>query len=196
MHLNRPIVGIAPTPTGQGYWLVAADGGVFAFGDAPFYGSMGGQHLNQATAGIAPSPNGQGYWLVASDGGVFGFGNASFHGSMAGVMLHAPIIGITATHSGNGYWLDGSDGGVFTFGDATFSGAVAGAPGAVIGALMPTPDQRGYWLAASSSDGSPARFGWAFGDTLGCWGETNSISPTHYVSAAAEGGQQANACAA
>ncbi len=27
-------VGITSTPTGNGYWLVAADGGVFAFGDA------------------------------------------------------------------------------------------------------------------------------------------------------------------
>ena len=41
-HLNEPIVGIAPTPDGGGYWLVASDGGVFSFGDAHFYGSMGG----------------------------------------------------------------------------------------------------------------------------------------------------------
>ena len=26
MHLNQPIVGIARTPTGKGYWLVACDG--------------------------------------------------------------------------------------------------------------------------------------------------------------------------
>ena len=40
--LNKPMVGIASTPDGKGYWLVAADGGVFSFGDAGFYGSMGG----------------------------------------------------------------------------------------------------------------------------------------------------------
>jgi len=28
-------------PTGKGYWLVAADGGIFSFGDARFYGSLG-----------------------------------------------------------------------------------------------------------------------------------------------------------
>ena len=39
--LNAPIVGIAATPDGGGYWLVAADGGVFSFGDAHFYGSTG-----------------------------------------------------------------------------------------------------------------------------------------------------------
>jgi hypothetical protein len=37
-HLNRPIVGIAATQDDEGYWLVVSDGGVFAFGDAGFYG--------------------------------------------------------------------------------------------------------------------------------------------------------------
>lgn len=37
---NAPITGIAVTPTGKGYYLVAADGGVFTFGDAVFYGNV------------------------------------------------------------------------------------------------------------------------------------------------------------
>lgn len=37
---NAPIVGIAMTSTNQGYLLVAADGGVFAFGDAVFRGNV------------------------------------------------------------------------------------------------------------------------------------------------------------
>ena len=41
MTLNKPIVGIASTPTGHGYWMVAADGGIFSFGDADFLGSTG-----------------------------------------------------------------------------------------------------------------------------------------------------------
>ncbi len=32
---------MAATPTGRGYWLVATDGGIFAFGDAGFFGSTG-----------------------------------------------------------------------------------------------------------------------------------------------------------
>ena len=36
---TAPIVGIEPTSDGRGYWLVAADGGVFAFGNADFFGS-------------------------------------------------------------------------------------------------------------------------------------------------------------
>lgn len=38
--VNAPIVGISSTPSGQGYWLVSADGGVFAFGDAQYLGRV------------------------------------------------------------------------------------------------------------------------------------------------------------
>ena len=37
--LNRPIVGMAATSTGAGYWLVAADGGIFGF-NAAYLGSL------------------------------------------------------------------------------------------------------------------------------------------------------------
>jgi hypothetical protein len=33
---------MAATASGRGYWMVASDGGVFAFGDARFYGSAAG----------------------------------------------------------------------------------------------------------------------------------------------------------
>ncbi|MHB8220786.1 MAG: hypothetical protein ACYDHU_10780, partial [Acidimicrobiales bacterium] len=52
MVLNRPIVGMAPTPTGQGYWLVASDGGIFSFGAARFYGSTGSMVLNRPIVGM------------------------------------------------------------------------------------------------------------------------------------------------
>ncbi len=35
----QPIVGMTPTPDGKGYWFVVSDGGIFAYGDATFYGS-------------------------------------------------------------------------------------------------------------------------------------------------------------
>ena len=76
-HLNAPVVGIAETSDGAGYWLVASDGGVFNFGTTPFFGSMGGQHLNRPIVGIAATPDGRGYWLVANDGGVFSFGSSA-----------------------------------------------------------------------------------------------------------------------
>ena len=80
-RLTQPVVGMAATPTGKGYWLVASDGGIFTFGDAVFRGSMGGTRLNKPIVGMAATPTGNGYWLVASDGGIFTFGDAVFHGS-------------------------------------------------------------------------------------------------------------------
>jgi hypothetical protein len=31
------------TPDGSGYWLIASDGGVFSYGDAPYLGSTTGK---------------------------------------------------------------------------------------------------------------------------------------------------------
>jgi N-acetylmuramoyl-L-alanine amidase len=122
--LNAPIVAVAATPDGGGYWEVAADGGVFAFGDAPFYGSMGAKPLNRPI--VAAAATGGGYLEVASDGGVFAFGGAPYDGSMGGKPLHRPIIGAAAV--AGGYYLLGSDGGVFTFGTAPFYGTAPGPP--------------------------------------------------------------------
>ena len=49
--LNKPIVGMAATPDGKGYWLVASDGGIFSFGDAGFFGSTRGPAAQQADRG-------------------------------------------------------------------------------------------------------------------------------------------------
>ncbi len=107
-----------------GYYLTARDGGVFTFGDAHFYGSLGAIKLNAPVVGITPTPDGKGYYLVASDGGVFTFGDAHFYGSLGATKLNAPIVGITPTPDGKGYYLVASDGGVFTFGDAHFYGSL------------------------------------------------------------------------
>ena len=156
--LREGVVGIAATHTGRGYWLTAADGGVFAFGDAAFYGSMGAQHLNAPIVGMATSPTGRGYWLVGADGGVFAYGDAAFEGSTVGVSLAAPIIGIVPTVDGQGYWLVGSDGGIFAFGDARFHGSglslELAAP--IVGAAA-SASGHGYWLLGS--DGGVFAFG-------------------------------------
>jgi len=51
--LNAPVVGMAATSTGSGYWEVASDGGIFTFGNATFDGSMGGKALNAPVVGMA-----------------------------------------------------------------------------------------------------------------------------------------------
>ena len=72
---------MAASPSRKGYWMVAADGGIFSFGDTAFFGSTGDMALNRPIVGMAATPTGQGYWLVASDGGIFSFGDAGFFGS-------------------------------------------------------------------------------------------------------------------
>src|SRR4051794_33530114 len=73
LTLNSPLVAMAPTANGKGYWLVGRDGGVFSYGNAKFFGSTGNIHLNQPVVGMAATPSGKGYWFVAADGGIFSY---------------------------------------------------------------------------------------------------------------------------
>ena len=147
----------------QGYWLVGSDGGVFAFGAAHYYGSLGNLKLNKPVVGMASTPDGKGYWLVASDGGIFTFGDAQYYGSTGNLVLNRPIVGMASSPDGRGYWLVASDGGIFAFGDAAFYGSVPGVlkPGQVLNkpivAITKTPDGLGYLLIAS--DGGIFCFG-------------------------------------
>ena len=62
---------MAATTDGGGYWLVASDGGIFAFGDAVFYGSLGSTAAGIGTVGILAE--GIGYWILSSAGGATAF---------------------------------------------------------------------------------------------------------------------------
>ena len=70
-----------PDADGSGYWLVASDGGIFAF-DAPFKGSMGGKDLAKPVTGMVRY--GDGYLMVGEDGGIFNFSSLDFAGSLGG----------------------------------------------------------------------------------------------------------------
>ena len=142
----------------SGYWEAASDGGIFAFGGAGFYGSMGGTTLNKPVVGVASTSDNKGYWEVASDGGIFAFGDAGFYGSMGGRALKTSIVAIAATSDSGGYWEVASDGGVFAFGDARFYGSKgAGALSSPIVAIVASPNDDGYWEVAA--DGAIFAFG-------------------------------------
>ncbi|MGH2687382.1 MAG: IPT/TIG domain-containing protein, partial [Actinomycetota bacterium] len=160
-----PVAPAGPV-AGSGYWMVATDGGIFAFGDAEFYGSTGNIRLNKPIVGMATTPSGNGYWLVASDGGVFSYGDAEFYGSTGNIKLNQPIVGMTTTPSGRGYWMVASDGGIFAFGDAAFYGSTGNIKlNQPIVGMTTAPGGSGYWLVAS--DGGIFAFGSAqfFGST-------------------------------
>jgi Peptidase A4 family/Putative Ig domain len=159
----------AAASPGGGYWEVASDGGVFAFGTAGYFGSTGAIKLNRPIVGMAPTADGQGYWLVASDGGIFAFGDAGFFGSTGAMTLNQPIVGMAATPDGKGYWLVASDGGIFAFGDAGFFGSTGAMTlNQPIVGMAASPDGKGYWLVAS--DGGIFTFGDA-----GYFGSTGNI---------------------
>jgi hypothetical protein len=170
LALEGPLVSIASTPTGNGYWLAAGDGGVFAYGDAPWFGSIpqvlpAGVSLREPIVDLIAHGSGRGYWLVASDGGVFAYGEAPWFGSIPqvlppGTRLRAPITAAAPTPSGKGYWLLGADGGVFTFGDATYHGSVPEldrSHSADAVAIIPTAGAGGY--AIHLRDGRVMPFG-------------------------------------
>jgi hypothetical protein len=92
-RLNAPVQSLVPDPDGNGYWLVASDGGIFAF-DAPFKGSMGAKHLNRPVTGMVPF--GDGYLMVAEDGGLFDFSSQPFSGSLGGHPPARAIVSVAA----------------------------------------------------------------------------------------------------
>ena len=165
--LNAPIVDVASSPDGGGYWQVASDGGVFAWGGAHYAGSLGAIRLNQPIVAIAPTPSGRGYWLAAADGGVFTFGDAPYLGSTGNQRISDPVVEIVAAPVGAGYWLVTSGGAVFPFGTALHHGDLtANRQASPVVDLATTPMGDGYWLA--TANGGVYTFGAArFAGSLG-----------------------------
>ncbi len=149
------------TYTTSGYWMVGKDGGVFAFGNAGFVGSLPGLGVHVSDiVGVVPTSTGKGYWMVGADGGVFAFGDAGFVGSLPGLGVKVnDIVGVVPTSTGKGYWMVGADGGVFAFGDAGFVGSLPGDSVHVsdIVGVVPTSTGKGYWMVGK--DGGVFAFG-------------------------------------
>ena len=147
--------------SGAGYYVLGADGGIFSFGGAAFYGSVPGLNLRSKVTALrlASTKTGRGYHILGADGGIFTFGDAPYFGSVPGLGLAGvKALDLQPTSSGAGYWVLGEDGGVFTFGDAGFYGSVPGV-GVTSRAirLVPTPTGKGYWVLGE--DGGVFSFG-------------------------------------
>ena len=70
LALASPVVGMAQTANGAGYWLVAEDGGVFGY-NAPFFGSAASFPHALPAVGMGATADGGGYWIVTDDGAVY-----------------------------------------------------------------------------------------------------------------------------
>ena len=112
------IIGMAATPSGNGYWLVSATGTVYAFGAAQ--GNLGtAKGTPSPVSAIAGTATGGGYWITTQNGAVYAFGNAKklTPGTLPAIKVTPahPVIGIVPTANTTAYWLLGSDGGIFSF---------------------------------------------------------------------------------
>ena len=153
---ERP-VSLSALPDGSGYWVFTDQGRALPFGDAQFYGDMGGTTLNGRVLDSVATPTGRGYWMVASDGGIFSFGDARFFGSMGGQRLNQPVMSMAPDPDGRGYWLVASDGGIFAF-DAPFVGSMGDVPlNRPVSGLVASPTGGGYLMVAE--DGGAFTFG-------------------------------------
>jgi streptogramin lyase len=139
-------------PPRSGYWMLGADGHVYAFG-AGAYGNAPGPAV-----AIAPRRDGTGYWVTDALGDVSHFGAAGDHGDRPPLTAGELVSTISATPSGNGYWLFTNRGRAYGYGDAHFYGDMSGTPlnGPII-ASVATPTGHGYYMVGS--DGGVFSFG-------------------------------------
>src|SRR6516225_934282 len=171
-----------------GYWEVAADGGIFAFG-VPFEGSMGSTRLNRPVAGMVAS--GGGYLMVGADGGVFNFGNP-FFGSLGASPPLFPVIAITPSTSGtgapNGYWMLDRAGEVFGFGAAWMPAGAAPPSTVTVPTVAPSPapafadDAPDPDLVRDGSTWYTFTTGTTWGNNLGVLTSASPTSGWHTVS--------------
>ena len=122
-----------PRPDGHGYWLVAADGGIFTFGDATFYGSTGAIHLNQPIVGMASASGGR---------GVLAGGRRRRHL----LLRERPLLRLDRGHPPQPTHRGGQR--------LSRRGPVAGRPGQATGSRSePTPSARKAWVWSAGMGG-------------------------------------------
>ncbi len=163
-HLVAPIVAMAVTPDGRGYWLVGADGSVFNFGDAHAYGSLATRALGpgQPVVTMVATADGKGYWLVNESGAITPFGDAVAINAghpLPPKELTTPVVSAAIAPNGTAAWFTDSVGHVYGAGTATWYGARVAKQAYPISAIALAPSGGGYWLADSKGDV------WGFGAT-------------------------------
>jgi hypothetical protein len=125
--LRQPIMGITTNPTGNGYRLVARDGGIFSFGKVAFAGSLPGRNVHVADViGMAATPSGNGYWIARSNGQVYAFGDAEKLGNGVASACDR-FTAIVGNPVAQGYRLVKDSGRSVGFGDAPGGDAPVGA---------------------------------------------------------------------
>ncbi|MCU1368137.1 MAG: Esterase, partial [Ilumatobacteraceae bacterium] len=110
-------VRIVSRPQSDGYWVLAGDGSITAFGAAPKLGAPTG---SGTPIDLAVTPTGAGYWVLTDTGRVLAVGDAVDKGDLkrSKVKWHKPVAHVVGTPSGKGYVIVNSEGSMLAFGDA------------------------------------------------------------------------------
>ena len=142
------------THAAHGYWMLGADGSVYAFGDAHVAGSL----QDPTASHLTPTPSAHGYWIVNAAGHVYAFGDATAFGDAPALAVGERVATMSATPTGKGYWLFTSAGRVFAFGDARFFGDLSAVHlnGPIVDSVATTSGS-GYYMVAA--DGGVFGFG-------------------------------------
>ncbi|MCA1843023.1 MAG: hypothetical protein LC792_07485, partial [Actinobacteria bacterium] len=159
-----PTAGVSEAPkvpaTASGYWLLADDGAVSAFGTAANLPGAAPLPAGVKAVDLEPTPARDGYWVLTSDGTVHPAGAAPALGSVDPSRLATGerATSLSATPTGRGYWVFTDRGRAIPFGDAGNLGDMSGTKlnGPVLDSIA-TPTGRGYYLVAS--DGGIFAFG-------------------------------------
>lgn len=176
-HLAGAVVGTVLAPGCTGYWQFGADGGVFAFGSAPYLGRADTTAADPTVA-MATTPDGRGYWLVDATGTVTTHGDATDLPASSPGPLTGRVVALVPTPDAKGYWIATTTGAVAAHGDATSYGSLVADgihPDGIVTALTPTSDGHGYWLLTSGGAV------YAFGDAPYLGGPNTSSTPGPWV---------------
>jgi hypothetical protein len=167
-------VAVVRNPAGSGYWILAANGGVFSYGGAPFEGSAAGQSYfaGQTAVAMAAAPSGTGYWILSASGGVYAY-NVASHGAAAGQSYFAgqTAVSLWVDPAGTGYVILAASGGTYAY-NAPNYGSAAGQgyfAGQTAVQLVGSHDGKGFYILARSGGvyayGDAASYGSAAGQS-------------------------------
>lgn len=140
---------IAPTYTGNGYWVIYGNGVIHGFGDAtPTYAQIpytnvalfmntvvNSRYLYQRHGmGVCGHPTKMGLWATTGSGEVFTFGEAKHYGQLKNRVFNPGMAdsfrinaseftkSIECTKDGDGYWISFGSGHIAAFGAAVNQG--------------------------------------------------------------------------
>lgn len=147
--VSSPVVSIAATTNGRGYYVLSADGTIHGY-SAPSYGSAAlGAGSADAVAVVARAAN-PGYFVATSAGSVYGFGPGE-RGRLvfSARNLPARVVGIAVDPSTGGFWLALQDGAVLGHGAPVLGAATCRLGGSPISGIA-AQGSAGYALVSTT----------------------------------------------